>query len=94
MDALQDAFAQAGIPAVVSGVETCFDVYFTDRPVHTYRDGLAADTDMLEKYKKAMRTHGVLKGGQKFYVGACHTDEDVSETIRIFEAVAETIKRA
>ncbi len=92
MDALGDAFAQVGIPAVVSGVETCFDVYFTDQPVNTYRDGLKADADMLEKYKKAMLRHGILKGGQKFYIGACHTDEDVLETIRIFQEVAEALK--
>ena len=48
---------------------------------------------MLEKYKKAMLEHGILKGGQKFYIGACHTDEDVSETIRIFQKVAKTLKR-
>ncbi len=92
MMALKDAFTQAGIPATVSGVETCFDVYFTDQPVKSYRDGLKADTTMLENYKSVMRKHGILKGGHKFYIGACHTHEDVSETIKIFHEVAEALK--
>jgi glutamate-1-semialdehyde 2,1-aminomutase len=92
MDALQDAFTQVDIPVQVSGVETCFDIYFTDQPVITYRDGLKADTDMLEKYKKAMFDHGIFKVGQKFYIGACHTDADVEQTINILRKVAEVLK--
>ena len=41
---------------------------------------------------KTMLKHGILKGGQKFYIGACHTDADVSETVKIFEAVAEALR--
>ena len=92
MAALKDAFTQVDIPAQVSGVETCFDVYFTDQPIRTYHDGLKADTRMLAKYKRAMLKRGILKGGQKFYIGACHTDEDVAETIRVFQEVAEELK--
>jgi glutamate-1-semialdehyde 2,1-aminomutase len=94
MTALKDAFAQVDIPVQVSGMETCFDVYFTDQPIRNYRDGLKADPHLLTKYKKAMLDHGILKGGQKFYVGACHTDEDVAETIKIFKAVAEALKNS
>ena len=92
MDALEEAFKQVGISVQVSGMETCFDVYFTDQPVRTYRDGLRADKDMFEKYLKAMRKHGILKGGQKFYVGVCHTEADIEQTIAIFEKVAEELK--
>ncbi len=92
MTALEEVFKRVGIPVQVNGMETCFDVYFTDEPVRTYRDALKADTDMLEKYKKAMRKHGILKVGQKFYAGPCHTDEDVAQTIGIFEKVAEELK--
>ena len=94
MAALKDAFTRADISVQVSGMETCFDVYFTDQPIRTYRDGLKADTRMLAKYKKAMLDHGILKGGQKFYIGACHTEEDVRETIKIFESVAEVLKKS
>ncbi len=93
MDALKEAFTAVGIPAQVSGMETCFDVYFSDRPVRNYRDTLKTDTDMLAKYNKAMLKRRILKGGQKYYIGACHTDEDVEQTIRAFQEVAEELKR-
>ena len=92
MNALEGAFKQVGIPAQASGMETCFDVYFTDRPVKTYRDALNTDTDMLERYKKAMRKHGILKNSHKYYPSLCHTDEDVEQTIAIFEKVAAELK--
>jgi glutamate-1-semialdehyde 2,1-aminomutase len=92
MDAIKNAFSQVGIPVQVSGVETCFDIYFIDQPVTTYRESLKADIHMLEKYKKAMLRHGILKGGQKFYIGACHTEVDVKQTIKIFQKVADELK--
>ena len=76
-----------------AGMETCFDVYFTDRPIKTYRDALKADTDMLEKYKIAMRKHRIIKNSHKYYPSLCHTDEDVEQTIAIFEKVAAELKR-
>jgi len=92
MTALEGAFNQVGIPAQVSGMETCFDVYFTDRPVRTYRAALNTDTGMLEKYKKTMGKHRILKNSHKYYPSLCHTDEDVEQTIAIFEKVAEELK--
>jgi len=94
MDALGNAFAQVGIPVHVSGVEACFDVYFIDRPVGKYRETLKSDAGMLKKYNAAMLKRGILKGGQKYYTGACHTDEDVAQTINAFQEVAEELKNA
>ena len=92
MDALEQSFTQVGIPVQVSGVEICFDLYFTDQPIKNYRDTLKADTDMLAKYNRAMLKRGILKGGQKYYIGTCHTDEDVAQTIQAFQEVAEELK--
>lgn len=93
MEALERVFTQAEIPVQVCGVEVCFDVYFTDRPIKTYRDTLSADTGMLAKYNGALLKRGILKGGQKYYTGPCHTDEDVEQTIKAFEEVAEELSR-
>lgn len=92
MDALERVFKQAEIPIVVSGVEACFDVYFTDQPIRTYRDTLKADAKMLGRYNAALLKRGILKGGQKYYVGPCHTDRDVEQTIQAFEEVAEELR--
>ncbi len=92
MNALEKAFIDVGIPVQLSGVEICFDIYFTDRPVVNHRDTLKADTAMLAKYNEAMLKRGILKGGQKYYIGVCHTPEDVAQTIKVFQEVAEELK--
>jgi len=92
MKALERLLREAEIPAQVCGVEACFDVYFTDRPIATYRDTLAADRQMLASYNDALLRRGILKGGQKYYVGLCHTDEDVEQTIRAFEESVEELR--
>jgi glutamate-1-semialdehyde 2,1-aminomutase len=92
MDALGRVFKEAEIPAQVVGIEACFDVYFTDQPIKTYRDTLKADTQMLARYNDALLKRGILKGGQKYYIGPCHTEEDVEQTIKIFEETAEELR--
>ena len=68
------------------------NVYFTDQPTTNYRDSVKADTDMLARYNAGMLKRGILKGGQKYYIGACHTEEDVEQTIKAFQEVAEELK--
>ena len=53
---------------------------------------MKADRTMLAKYNQALLNRGILKGGQKYYIGACHTDEDVQRTIEVFQEVAEELK--
>ena len=36
--------------------------------------------------------HGVLKGGQKYYPSAVHTDEDVERTIEAYRQVVPTLR--
>jgi glutamate-1-semialdehyde 2,1-aminomutase len=92
MNALATTFKHAEIPVQVCGIEACFDLYFTDQPIKTYRDTLKADTKMLARYNEALLKRGILKGGQKYYIGPCHTDEDVKQTIKAFEEVAEELR--
>jgi len=89
---LSRILTEAEIPNQVVGEDTCFDVYFQETPVTTYRSTLKADKAMLNKYNAAMLQNGVIKGGQKYYVSLAHTDEDVERTIKAFKAVAEALR--
>ncbi|RJQ50718.1 MAG: aminotransferase class III-fold pyridoxal phosphate-dependent enzyme [Desulfobacteraceae bacterium] len=93
MNGLSEAFARVEIPALVTGFETCFDVYFIDRPVRNHRDALKTDSAMHAKYHEAMLKRGILKGHLKYYVGPCHTEEDVAKTLKAFDEVAEELRR-
>lgn len=90
--ALVDISAEHGIAAQSSGEDAIFDLYFTDKPVYNYRDGLAADTALLAQFNNGMLERGILKGWpQKFYPSLAHTDADVEQTINAFREVAATI---
>ena len=90
---LQRLFDEAEIPAVVSGVDVVFDVYFTDRPVVDYRSTLG-DKTLKRVFDQTLLEHGVLKTPEKFYVGMCHGETDVEETIAAFEAGVAAVREA
>ena len=90
--ALVDICAQNGVAAQMCGEDAIFDVYFTDRSVFNYRDGLAGDAGMMTRFNAGLLERGILKGGQKFYPSMVHTDEDVERTIQAFNEVVPTLK--
>lgn len=91
--ALVDICAENGVPVQSSGDDTIFDVFFTDRPVRNYRDGLTADAQMMARFNAGLLEQGILKSWpQKYYPSLAHTDEDVERTIEAFRHVAESLK--
>ena len=90
---LQRLFDEAEIPAVVSGVDVTFDVYFTDQPVVDYRSTLG-NKPLKRVFDRALLEHGVLKTPEKFYVGMCHDEADVELTIAAFEAAVAAVREA
>ena len=90
--ALMDSCAKNGIAAQMCGEDAIFDVYFTDRPVVSYRDGLSADGGMMARLNTGLLERGILKGGQKYYPSAAHTDEDVYRTIQAIKEVVPQLK--
>ena len=90
--ALVDICAENGVPVQMCGEDAIFDVYFTDRPVVSYRDGLSADRGMMSRFNAGLLERGILKGGQKFYPSMVHTDEDVERTINAFAEVVPGLR--
>ena len=89
---LEDACNQNGVPVQMCGEDPLFDVFFTDRPVVNYRDGLAADAGMLTRFNSGLLERGVIKPAQKFYPSMVHTEEDVERTIQAFKEVVPTLQ--
>ena len=88
-----DTCADNGIPAQSSGDDAIFDVFFTDQPVRNYRDGMAADSQMMVKFNMGMLAQGVLKSSpMKFYPSLAHTNEDIEQTIEAFKNVVPTLR--
>ncbi len=87
-DALERLLKEAEIPAQVIGVDCLFEVFFTDREITDYRSLQSADVAMLRRFNKLLLERGIFKSETKYYIGLCHTQEDVKKTI---EAYAEAI---
>jgi glutamate-1-semialdehyde 2,1-aminomutase len=62
-----------------------FDIFFTDRPVVDYRATLTADRDRIECFNQELVRRKLVKAVNKIYVSLAHTDQDVAETLDIFD---------
>lgn len=90
--ALVDICTQNGVAVQMCGEDAIFDVFFTDRPVLNYRDGLSGDTTKMNRFNANLLERGILKSGQKFYPSMVHTYEDIERTIAAFKEVAPTLQ--
>ena len=92
-NAMTDICDEHGIAVQSCGEDAVFDYCFTDRPVANYRDNLAGDAGMLARLNAGLLEHGVLKGGQKYYPSAVHSEEDIERTIEAYRQVVPTLRR-
>ncbi len=86
---LVEICAENGLAVHSSGEDPIFDIYFTDKPVNNYRDGLAANGGLMARLNQGLLERGILKGWpQKYYPSLVHTDEDVDRTL---DAIREVV---
>ena len=91
--ALVDICAENGIPVQSCGEDAVFDVFFTHQPVANYRDGLAADAQLMARFNAGLLERGILKGWpQKFYPSLAPTDADTERTIEAFSEVIPRLR--
>jgi len=91
-NALVEICNENGVPVQSCGEDAIFDVYFSEQPVSNYRDTLAADSGMMARFNTGLLERGILKGAQKYYPSAVHSDEDVSKTIQAMREVVPQIR--
>ena len=91
-NALVDICNENGVPVQSCGEDAIFDVYFSEQPVANYRDTLAADSAMMSRFNAGLLERGILKGAQKYYPSAVHTDEDIEKTIQAMREVLPLIR--
>jgi glutamate-1-semialdehyde 2,1-aminomutase len=83
---LEDTLREHQVPGQVVGDGPIYHVVFTEQPVHTYRDCLTGDTNKLRVFHQELLQHGVLKSPSKGYVSLVHSDADLQETAKAFDA--------
>ena len=90
--ALIDICNETGVPVQSCGEDAIFDVYFSEQPISSYRDTLSADGAMMTRFNTGLLERGVLKGAQKYYPSAVHSDTDIEKTIEAIREVVPLIR--
>jgi len=90
-DGLTAAARKHGLATQVSGEPPVFDLFFTDRPVVDYRATLTADRDRIKRFNQELVARGMVKAVNKIYVSLAHSDQDVNETLEIFDQALAAI---
>jgi len=90
-EGLTAAARKHGLAAQVSGEPPVFDIFFTDRPVVDYRATLTADRDRITRFNQELVARGMVKAVNKIYVSLAHSDQDVNETLEIFDQALAAI---
>ena len=84
MDALAGLLRDTGLPGQVIGEPPLFDVFFAPGDISDYRATQRADAEMMRRFNRRLREHGVLKGDSKIYVSLAHDAADVAHAIDAF----------
>ena len=90
-DGLAAAVLKHGVAAQVSGEPPVFDIFFTDHPIVDYRATLTADRERIKRFNAELLRRGVVKAVNKIYVSLAHADEDVDETLEVFDQALAVI---
>ena len=82
---LRTLAAEAGLPVLVEGLGTVFQLWFSDRPIRNWRDAERyADETLFTRWYQEMLLRGVLFHPSQFenmFVSMVHTDADIDETL-------------
>ena len=84
MDALTGLLRETGLPGQVIGEPPLFDVIFATGDMADYRATLRADVEMMRRFNRRLRGHGVFKGDSKMYMSVAHNAADVAQAIAAF----------
>jgi glutamate-1-semialdehyde 2,1-aminomutase len=97
LEGLRASAARAGIPVQVVGFGTAFQVWFSERPIHNWRDARAyADEARFTRWWQEMLLRGVLFHPSQFenlFVSLVHTDRDIEATLAAANEVFAVLAR-
>ena len=96
-EGLARVMSQVGLPAHVVGLGPLMQVWFSDQPIHNYRDAERhADQELFRRWWDGMLARGILfhpGAYENLFVSTAHTAEDVDITLRAAEDTAAALAR-
>ncbi len=91
ISALVEHLGKAGIPHHIVGDPVLFDVLFIDREVNNYRDSIAGNAELKNRFNKILREHHILRSPAKFYMSTTLTEADLQQTIDAIKVAARSM---
>jgi glutamate-1-semialdehyde 2,1-aminomutase len=86
-DGLREISRRRGVATVVVDEGPMVDLWFTDRPVSSYPDTWAADTQIARRFKLGLLDRDIWSPpGFKMFLSLAHTDEDIARTLDAADA--------
>jgi glutamate-1-semialdehyde 2,1-aminomutase len=86
-DGLRALAEENGIPVIVEGLGTVFQLWFSEHPIKNWRDAERyADTEQFTRWYQEMVMRGVLFHPSQFenlFVSLVHTDADIDQTLNV-----------
>lgn len=92
VNGLSTELKTAGIAASVDSIGSMMGLFFTDIPVHNFKDAKTCDLQRFTAYYQGMLERGVYLAPSQFeagFVSLAHSDADIDRTIA---AAAEVVK--
>ncbi|MBU1660344.1 MAG: aspartate aminotransferase family protein [Chloroflexi bacterium] len=97
MQGLDEILTRQDIPHVVTGVPSMFSLLLgSDKEPHTFRDYLNSDMDLYEEIGMELIRRGVMPdvdGREPWFLCAALSEEDVTETLNIFDDSVKAVKK-
>jgi glutamate-1-semialdehyde 2,1-aminomutase len=95
---LEEIFADAGLPAHVAGIGPVLQVWFSEHPIHNYRDAARhASHHRFRLWWEGMLERGVLfhpGAFENLFVSFAHDDDDIDQTLAAARRVAADLQRS
>jgi glutamate-1-semialdehyde 2,1-aminomutase len=88
---LQDAFAQAGVPAVVNREASLLSVFFTQGEVTNFAQAKAADHERYARFFHQMLERGIYlppSGYEAWFLSTTHGDTEIARSIEVVGEIA------
>ena len=97
MDGLRSLAEDDGLPVIVEGLGTVFQLWFTEQPIRNWRDAERyAREDMFTTWWQEMLLHGVLFHPSQFenlFLSLVHDDADVDQTLTVAAQAYAAVRR-
>ncbi len=92
---LDEVIAELKLKAQIVGFGSVFQLLFTDREIHDYRDVLTSNTELFKKFQKEMMNTGIFmipQAHKRCHLSAAHTSEDMRYTVECAREILENMK--